>query len=601
MNQTKENSHKDRAPRTEEIYETSPNNNLGTPSEVSGVEKSDATDSSRPRDFPDSLDGAAHGPINPDSDSPVKNALLKRTSQDYMNVPREEELIAKDVSNAVFAEACPQGLDDTRKAHMGVVPEEGGDIMAGPLLEGQPRLEAEWGAFPRLVEGREAEEKVATSESGCGQLDHKESDIHTSVVHCNHGNETELGGLSAVEGLPSFAAQSLSISANESKEYSLGSQSHSTLHQVTHTQKTFVSSVTVASHSKEVLLKVSPSQVTQAEQPASQELPESNEQKYRVTRSVARQNETSYAVESVTRDVTDQSLAAEPASVTQFSQEKPAVMSEYKVTFENSTGNVAVPEADTELFAAEKGETPAEERKPKLSEMMARSQHVPHVLHATSENSHKTETTRVTSTRIVTVNYSARAARAVELAARAVDSSPETSESSDETPSGSLMNISGNMVIDEEEECESGGHSEEGASEREEESTDHDSDTESFMSAKDDVTSDTDTAGYVTAHATGSSASQEYLSVDTDTDTIDFESARDLTPVNSDTEEEEEMREPGTPVASRGALRDFEPVDQRGNLAEQMLQLGSGITSQGELGYRGDTEEGLASEEDLRV
>ena len=591
MNQTKENSHKDRAPQTEEICETSLHINLGTPSEVSAVEKSDATDSSRPRDFPDSLDGAVHGPINPDSDSPVKNALLKRTSQDYMNVPREEELIAKDVSNAVFAEACPQGLDDTRKAHMGVVPEEGGDIMAGPLLEGQPRPEAEWGVFPRLVEGREAEEKVATSESGCGQLDHKEFDVHTSVVHCNHGNETELGELSAVEGLPSFAAQSLSISANESKEYSLGSQSHSTLHQVTHTQKTFVSSVTVAAHSKEVLLKVSPSQVTQAEQPASQELPESNEQKYRVTRSVARQNETSYAVESVTRDVTDQSLA----SVTKFSQEKPAVMSEYKVTFENSTGNVAVPEADTELFAAEKGETPAEERKPKLSEM-------PHVLHATSENSHQTETTRVTSTRIVTVNYSARAARAVELEARAVDSSPETSESSDETPSGSLMNISGNMVIDEEEECESGGHSEEGASDREEESTDHDSDTESFMSAKDDVTSDTDTAGYVTAHATGSSASQEYLSVDTDTDTIDFESAReDLTPVNSDTEEEGDMREPGTPVASRGALRDFEPVDQRGNLAEQMLQLGSGITSLGELGYRGDTEEGLASEEDLRV
>lgn len=158
----------------------------------------------------------------------------------------------------------------------------------------------------------------------------------------------------------------------------------------------------------------------------------------------------------------------------------------------------------------------------------------------------------------------------------------------DMSPSGSLMEISKNSVIDEEDEF--------GEKADQDGSPEPDSDTESFVSAREEITSDTDTAAYMTAAPGGSSTS-----LDTDSVLVDSAADETITPVNSDTEVEEEGS------GGRG-LATPEPVTYTGEhqgrsntlkgLKEQMADLGSGVTSEAELGYRGDTEEGVESAED---
>ena len=182
-----------------------------------------------------------------------------------------------------------------------------------------------------------------------------------------------------------------------------------------------------------------------------------------------------------------------------------------------------------------------------------------------------------------------------------LENAPHTSaeSSSDMSPSGSLLEISSNTVIDEEEEYEQeeanklhGSSTSVGS-----ESPEPDSDTESFMSAREDATSDTDAAAYMTAGGSSTSLYTDAVSL------VDSATEDASTPVNSDTEveEEEEVEACSAPLP---AVKDANALSRSGTLKglrEQTTILGSGVTSDGDLGYRGDTEEGLASTEDLRT
>ena len=160
------------------------------------------------------------------------------------------------------------------------------------------------------------------------------------------------------------------------------------------------------------------------------------------------------------------------------------------------------------------------------------------------------------------------------------------------SPSGSLLDIAKNDVIDEEDEDDATA-----------ESPEQDSDTESFISAREDVTSDTDTAAYMTAPPGGSSTS-----LDTDVALGDSAADETITPVNSDTEveheeedDEEEDRGDGTPRPTAEAGSDGSRSGTLKGFKNQMTTQGGALTSDGDLGYSGDSEEGLESAEDLRT
>ena len=172
----------------------------------------------------------------------------------------------------------------------------------------------------------------------------------------------------------------------------------------------------------------------------------------------------------------------------------------------------------------------------------------------------------------------------------------------DMSPSGSLLDIAKNDVIDEEEEEEEDDDDDEQANQDDAtaDSPEQDSDEESFISAREDVTSDTDTAAYMTAPPGGSSTS-----LDTDVALGDSAADETITPVNSDTEveHEEEAEEAGlggdaTPRPAAEAGKDRSRSGTLKGLKDQVTALGDAITSDGDLGYSGDSEE---SAEDLRT
>lgn len=172
------------------------------------------------------------------------------------------------------------------------------------------------------------------------------------------------------------------------------------------------------------------------------------------------------------------------------------------------------------------------------------------------------------------------------------------------SPSSSFLEVSSNTVIDEEEEYEQAAEGKRIVSGTVtcSDSPEPDSDTESFMSAKEDVTSDTDTAAYLTAGGSSTSLYTDAMSP------VDSATEEATTPVNSDTEvdeEEDEGDETGEQesVTPRSHAKEASKGRDSGimGLREQTALLGSGVTSDADLGYRGDTEEGLASTEDLRA
>ena len=186
---------------------------------------------------------------------------------------------------------------------------------------------------------------------------------------------------------------------------------------------------------------------------------------------------------------------------------------------------------------------------------------------------------------------------------------PNTGDANGEmSPSGSLLEISTNTVIDEEEEYEQQQEHIPRNTENQQrgnqpipvrsESPEPDSDTESFMSAKEDVTSDTDTAAYLTAGGSTASLYTDAVSL------VDSSAEEASTPVNSDTEVEDGNGETAlsdTPESPEENEDDRSRSDTLKGLREQTIILGSEVTSEGELGYRGDSEEGLASSDDLRT
>lgn len=172
------------------------------------------------------------------------------------------------------------------------------------------------------------------------------------------------------------------------------------------------------------------------------------------------------------------------------------------------------------------------------------------------------------------------------------------------SPSGSLLEVSSNTVIDDEEEYEQEveGRGSDVGKLTGSESPEADSDTESFLSAKEDITSDTDIAAYMTAVGSSTSLYTDAMPA------VDSATEEATTPVNTDTEVEEEENEDDettehesvTPRSHTKEASEGSDLAAVKGLKEQTILLGSGVTSDAELGYRGDTEEDLASTEDLR-
>ena len=122
------------------------------------------------------------------------------------------------------------------------------------------------------------------------------------------------------------------------------------------------------------------------------------------------------------------------------------------------------------------------------------------------------------------------------------------------------------------------------------------------MSAKEDITSDTDIAAYMTAVGSSTSLYTDAMPP------VDSATEEATTPVNTDTEVEEEENEDDetkehecvTPRSHTKEASEGSYLAAVKGLKEQTILLGSDVTSDAELGYRGDTEEDLASTEDLR-
>ena len=118
------------------------------------------------------------------------------------------------------------------------------------------------------------------------------------------------------------------------------------------------------------------------------------------------------------------------------------------------------------------------------------------------------------------------------------------------------------------------------------------SDTDSFLSAREEVTSETDTTAYLTAQASGSTTSLDYQSLDSDTDTVQLDISLDKahTPVNSDLEDD--VDGPTTP-------RTLFSTSHYGDRGVQGGRTPSVDLTENELGYGADTES-VTSKEDLR-
>ena len=172
-------------------------------------------------------------------------------------------------------------------------------------------------------------------------------------------------------------------------------------------------------------------------------------------------------------------------------------------------------------------------------------------------------------------------------------------------PSVSVLEVSSNTVIDDEEEeykQEVQGKGNDIGKLTGSESPEADSDTESFLSAKEDITSDTDIAAYMTAGGSSTSLYTDAMSP------VDSATEEATTPVNTDTEVEEEENEDDeteeqgcvTPRSHTNEVSEGSDLATAKGLKEQTILLGNDVTSDAELGYGGDTEEDLASTEDLR-
>lgn len=457
-----------------------------------------------------------HGPVAPESDSPVKAALVKTISRDYISTP---------------ANSSPDVPDEGRAA-FGVVQEQGLKAVTESPVQSQPEVS-------NSAE-HNVEELHSTSQEKVGYR----SSLHIAAPSRRTMAATFSGGRHV----------------SERSDSSVKSVTSTAQKQVVSSKQSYVSTVTFPGRDADsVVVALSPSVAQLQEEPLfdleGNAFKASNESTTLTRHSVVSEvhrTVTQRNGSDTTNEFSSSRVEEKSASYSSSSDKKPKVT--YEINFESIRG---APIA--EHYTIKKTFNPLGSVPHASFEALSSGSDV-------KNGSKQTENT--------------------------VSRQWSDDSSGDMSPSGSLLDIAKNNVIDEEEEGEA----------------ENDSDTESFMSAREYITSDTDTAAYMTAAPGGSSTSP-----DTDA-ALAADSAADetITPVNSDTEVEyeEEAEEAGLngPATPRpAAARPAAAEEDRGRsgtlkgLKEQMTTLGGAVTSDGDLGYRGDTEEGLESAEDLRT
>ena len=446
---------------------------------------------------------ALGGPVVPEKDSPVKAALVKTISKDY--VP-------------VSASSMPALLSE---------PDD-------KQLTEQLELELQSAANDfDLTKTAEVERE-------------KEGEVHLPSAKSN-SDEKSIGYRSSLNITSSKRTMAASFTGSrnvtERNESSVKIATSSISRQVVPSKQSYVSSVTLPDYSKNgnVIVSVTPSVTEKTEHSPS----EGDGHSFR-----ASNESTTLTHETVTSEV--------HRTVTQASR------------------------SDTTPFTASR----VEETLTSNSSSAENSQRVTYEINFQG--------------RPGTESYTVKKVNGPSLQMAPLHSSAERSMS----PSGSLLEVSSNTVIDEEEEYEQEdeGRGSDVGKLTGSESPEADSDTESFLSAKEDITSDTDIAAYMTAVGSSTSLYTDAMPQ------VDSATEEATTPVNTDTEVEEEENEDDetkehecvTPRSHTKEASEGSDLAAVKGVKEQTILLGSDITSDAELGYRGDTEEDLASTEDLR-
>ena len=481
---------------------------------VSETASHDFTDAPLSQNVPDGDPAELLVAVAPEIDSPVKAALVKTTSQDYIPIPAS---LSPDMS----------APDQGNVANLGVVQEQG-------VVDLKPD------DHTTSTKNKRDNKAVVESELNL-QPEVSRLDLTNSR---KHSPEEQLGGYRSSLNISPLSRRTMAASFSGSRHASERSEKNSgktvtssVRHQVVSSKQSYVSTVTIPEHSNKssVIVSVEPS-VTQL-------------------------------TEGSPFDLENHAFRASNESTT-FTQH--AVTSEVRRTVTQTNGS----DTKTDFSAS------------RLEEKLA------------SYSSSADEKQTVT----YEINFQGSPGTGpytVKKKYTSLENVPSTSEGFGEmSPSGSLLEISSNTVIDEEEEYEQDKANGSGSKSARSESPEPDSDTESFMSAKEDMTSDTDTAAYMTAGGSSASLYTDAVSL------VDSSAEEATTPVNSDTEveDEEEIQGPGTPQApDREETGDRSRSGTVKGLREQTSILGSDVTSDGDLGYRGDSEEGLASTDDLRI
>lgn len=485
-----------------------------------------------------------HGPVVAESDSPVKAALLKSISRDYI---------------AAHTNSSPDVLDEGR-ASLSIVQEQGVKAGSGSGVHGvQSQHEAS------NSPGKNAEELHSTTQ---------EKAAYRSSLNI------------AASSRRTMAATFSGSRHGSERSESPGKPVTSTVHrQMVSSKQSYISTVTLPERdTNNVVVSVLPS-VTQLQAKSPFDLESHAFKASSGSTTLTRHAVTSEVHRTVTqsngRDTTNEFSSSRVeeklASRMSPSDEKPTV--KYEINFESIKG-IPVAEHYT------------------IKKTFSQLESGPHAGFEALDSASSVAGAKNT---VSTASASSSGKNnGSEQSGNFISRGSSEESGGDMSPSGSLLDIAKNDVIDEEEEDDDEQADQDDATA---DSPEQDSDEESFISAREDVTSDTDTAAYMTAPPGGSSTS-----LDTDVALGDSAADETITPVNSDTEVEHEeeaedagLRGDATPRPAAEAGKDRSRSDTLKGLKDQMTALGGAITSDGDLGYSGDSEEGLESAEDLRT
>ena len=474
-----------------------------------------------------------HEPIVAESDSPVKAALVKSISRDYISTP---------------ANSSPDVLDKGR-ATLSIVPEQGIKVLSESGVQSQPEV------------SNSAEHNVEELRS-------------TSQEKTPYRSSLNIAASSRRTMAATFSG---SRHVSERSESSVKTVTSTVHRQTVSSRQSYVSTVTLPERdTNNVIVSVLPNvEQLQAKSPfdlESHAFKTSNESTTLTRHAVASEEHRTVTKSNgpeTTKEFSSLRVEEKSASHMSPSDEKPTV--KYEINFESIKG-MPVAEHYT------------------IKKTFSQLESGPHASFEALDSG--------------SLVYGASASTSgrnegSELSENLKSRGWSEGSGGDMSPSGSLMDIAKNDVIDEEDEDDE----ETDQSDANAESPEQDSDAESFISAREDVTSDTDTAAYMTAPPGGSSTS-----LDTDVALGDSAADETITPVNSDTEveyeeetEEAEGRGDGTPRLAAEAGNDRSRSGTPKSLKDQMTALRGAVTSDGDLGYRGDSEEDLESAEDLQT